>query len=163
MTLPHSPQEILVAHERWATSAILDACRPLSEEQLHRPFEMGLGSLHDTIAHDILVVRRWTDLLAQRGERPNLDVSVKRSVDELAALHKEASDDFAEHALKDPADILAGERGGRPYSFSRGGVVTHVTTHNMHHRAQCLNMLRRLGVDPLPRVSVVEWMLSQGK
>jgi uncharacterized damage-inducible protein DinB len=30
-------------------------------------------------------------------------------------------------------------------------------THGMHHRAQCLNMLRRLGVQPLPPSSVAEW------
>jgi uncharacterized damage-inducible protein DinB len=27
----------------------------------------------------------------------------------------------------------------------------------MHHRAQCLNMLRHLGVTPLPASSVTEW------
>jgi uncharacterized damage-inducible protein DinB len=32
-----------------------------------------------------------------------------------------------------------------------------VTTHAMHHRAQCLNMLRHLGVTPLPPSSVAEW------
>jgi uncharacterized damage-inducible protein DinB len=36
-------------------------------------------------------------------------------------------------------------------------VLTHVTTHGMHHRAQCLNMLRQLGVTPLPPSSVTEW------
>ncbi|RMH26245.1 MAG: hypothetical protein D6693_07555 [Planctomycetota bacterium] len=39
-------------------------------------------------------------------------------------------------------------------------MVTHVCTHGMHHRAQCLNMLRRLGVETLPPSSVVEWMLT---
>jgi uncharacterized damage-inducible protein DinB len=44
--------------------------------------------------------------------------------------------------------------------LSRGGVITHVATHGMHHRAQCLNMLRQLGVTPLPKSSVVEWMVT---
>jgi uncharacterized damage-inducible protein DinB len=30
----------------------------------------------------------------------------------------------------------------------------------MHHRAQCLNMLRKLGVTPLPKSSVAEWTLE---
>jgi uncharacterized damage-inducible protein DinB len=38
----------------------------------------------------------------------------------------------------------------------------HVATHGMHHRAQCLNMLRQLGVNPLPPISVLEWILSTG-
>ena len=37
------------------------------------------------------------------------------------------------------------------------GVITHIATHGTHHRAQCLNMLRRLGVHPLPQSSVAEW------
>ena len=40
----------------------------------------------------------------------------------------------------------------------RGGVLTHVMTHGMHHRAQCLNMFRQLGVKGPPS-AVVEWML----
>jgi len=39
-------------------------------------------------------------------------------------------------------------------------VITHVTTHGMHHRAQCLNMLRHVGVNPLPQSSVLQWMLA---
>ena len=35
--------------------------------------------------------------------------------------------------------------------------LTHITTHGTHHRAQCLNMLRQLGVTPLPPSSVAEW------
>ena len=49
-------------------------------------------------------------------------------------------------------------RGGKSYTFTRGGVLTHVTTHGVHHRAQCLNMFRQLGVSPVPASSVLEWM-----
>ena len=48
-------------------------------------------------------------------------------------------------------------RDGRTADFTRGAILTHVTTHAMHHRAQCLNMLRHLGVTPLPPSSVTEW------
>ena len=44
------------------------------------------------------------------------------------------------------------------FTFARGAVITHVTTHGMHHRAQCLNMLRQLGVEQLPPSAVVEWV-----
>jgi uncharacterized damage-inducible protein DinB len=49
-------------------------------------------------------------------------------------------------------------RAGKTFSFPRVGVLVHVTTHGMHHRAQCLNMLRHLGVTPLPPSSVAEWI-----
>jgi uncharacterized damage-inducible protein DinB len=42
----------------------------------------------------------------------------------------------------------------------------HVTTHGMHHRAQCLNVLRRLEVpgvsDRLPDLDALEWQLKGG-
>ena len=43
---------------------------------------------------------------------------------------------------------------------TRGVVVTHVATHGMHHRAQCPNMLRQVGVEKLPPSSVVEWSVK---
>jgi uncharacterized damage-inducible protein DinB len=48
-------------------------------------------------------------------------------------------------------------RDGRTIELTRGAVLAQVVTHGMHHRAQCLNMLRQLGVTPLPASSVVEW------
>ena len=41
--------------------------------------------------------------------------------------------------------------------MTRGATIVHVTTHGTHHRAQCLNILRQLGVTPLPPSSVAEW------
>ena len=57
--------------------------------------------------------------------------------------------------------IAKGSRGGREYAFPRGNVIVHVTTHGMHHRAQCVNMLRHIGINPLPQSSVLEWMIAQ--
>ena len=53
--------------------------------------------------------------------------------------------------------------GGTPYRFTLGAMLVQVTTHGMHHRAQCLNMLRRLelpGISAaLPDLDVLEWQL----
>ena len=57
-----------------------------------------------------------------------------------------------------PSDeLVTGSRGDR--TFARGAVLSHVMTHGMHHRAQCLNMLRHVGVDPVPPSSVLEWIM----
>ncbi|MCZ6835885.1 MAG: hypothetical protein O7G85_08935, partial [Planctomycetota bacterium] len=67
-------------------------------------------------------------------------------------------------------------RGDKTFDFARGGIFPHVMTHSMHHRAQCLNMLRQIQGAPmtgvpeagipgaggdvkLPPSSVLEWML----
>lgn len=153
-----NPTDILLAHDTWATRNIVDACSTLNDEQFHERFEMGQGSLHDVLTHVITVMRVWTDMLASREAQPRLEPSTRRSPAELLSLLDESAIDLAHHVRAHPPDgILSRERGGKTYSFTRGAVLTHVTTHGMHHRAQCLNMLRHLGVNPLPQSSVIEW------
>lgn len=153
------PLDLLLTHNQWANRQILDCCRELTDEQLRRSFDMGVGSLHATMTHVLGAMRGWGDMLAGREQRPRLEES-GFTVDELVALNDELSDDLKATASAHPADeIVTATRGGKSYSFTRGGVFTHVTTHGMHHRAQCLNMLRHLGVNPLPPSAVVEWML----
>jgi len=155
------PTAVMLAHGRWATERLLDACAPLDEESFHQRFEVGPGSLHDTISHQLAAMRAWGDLLAGRPQQDRLDDGRRRTVDELRVLLDELSSDLEASARSgSPADLVTGERGGRSFTFTRGAVVTHVLTHGMHHRAQCLNMLRRLGVDPLPPSAVVEWMIQ---
>jgi uncharacterized damage-inducible protein DinB len=154
-----NPLDILLTHDRWATRQILTTCEKLPAEQFHQRFEMGPGSLHDTLTHMLSAMRRWGDLLASREYRPRLDQDkIRRSPAELLALLNESFDDFEQSARSHPLDeSLSREFGGKTYSFTRGAVLTHVATHGMHHRAQCLNMLRKLGVTPLPPSSVMEW------
>ena len=153
------PIDVLLTHNRWATRNLLEACAALSAEQFHQTFEMGPGSLHDTATHILGAMRGWGDMLAGREQRPRLE-GPKRTPQQLLELLDEISDDLEASAGAHPTDeLVTGSRGGRSFTFTRGGVLTHVTTHGMHHRAQCLNMLRQLGVDPLPPSAVVEWIL----
>jgi uncharacterized damage-inducible protein DinB len=150
------PFEILLVHNDWANRQILEACRPLSIEQFHRKFEMGPGSLHDTMTHVFEAMLIWTEMLAGR-ERPTFEKKT-RTVDELFALQESSSKAFAAQArAKGVAEPMTATRQGKSWVFPRGGVVTHVMTHGMHHRAQALNMLRHVGAQ-LPTSSVVEWM-----
>jgi uncharacterized damage-inducible protein DinB len=155
------PIDILLAHDRWATRQILDACAPLESEIFHQRFEMGPGSLHDTITHMLAALRGWADLLAGREFTPRIDGDgTHRTTGELTALHDQIASDFAHHAKAHPLDeTVTRERGGKAYTFSRGAVITHITTHGMHHRAQCLNMLRHVGLDPQPASSVMQWTM----
>jgi uncharacterized damage-inducible protein DinB len=156
------PLRILLAHDRWATRQILNACEPLTPAQFHQRFDMGPGSLHDTAFHIIGAMQRWSDVLAGKPVR-DLDAAKSRSVAELIALHEQSAEEFTSLAIAHPLDgIVTRQREGKTWSFPRGGVIIHVATHGMHHRAQCLNMLRRLGVSPLPKSSVTDWMLETG-
>ena len=100
------------------------------------------------------------DMLPGKTPRPRLETEDEKTASQLLALHALVADELDEAVRTGSVDdLISGERGGRSYSFTRGGIATHVTTHGMHHRAQCLNMLRALGVEPLPPTAVVEWMV----
>lgn len=153
-----NPLDILLAHNHWATRNVLDACLPLSIEQFHKRFDIGPGSLHDTIAHTIGAMRIWTDVLNSRPTRPITD-GTSRDVPDFLMLLDDAAAELDEVARAHPLDgIVSRDRQGVISKYTRGGILTHVTTHGMHHRAQCINMLRHLGVTPLPPSSVAEWM-----
>jgi uncharacterized damage-inducible protein DinB len=154
-----NPLDVLLAHNHWATRSVLTACAALSPQQFHQRFEMGPGSLHDTLTHLLSSTRAWADMLAGREMRPNLEGS--RTAPELLPLFDEVCADLGTIARAHPVEeLVTRSRGGKSYTFPRGAVLTHVTTHAMHHRAQCLNMLRHVGVSPLPASSVLEWMIA---
>lgn len=159
--MPESdPLQILLSHDRWATEQLLGACGRLSDEQFHRRFEIGPGSLHDTLTHLIGAMRTWTETLAAAEPRPRLETDgQRRTPEQLRSLLDEACAELKAHAERRPLAELVTRRlrDGRTIQLTRGAVVTHVATHGMHHRAQCLNMLRHLGVQPLPPTSVTEW------
>jgi uncharacterized damage-inducible protein DinB len=175
--------QVLIKSDAWGTGLILDQCEKLSRDQLHQRFDIGLGSLHDTLAHVISTMRRWTDRLAGRTPRPVLlaipdlphlggetrDIPVA----EMRTLLADAEKDLLAVAasLKDlskPVVVQWPGPDGKPqtYTFTSGAILAHVTTHGYHHRAQCLNMLRRLGA-PVPGVapgtpepSAVDWQTA---
>jgi uncharacterized damage-inducible protein DinB len=153
-------QEILLAHDSWATRQILEAFAKLTEDQFHQRFDMGPGSLHDTTTHILGAMRAWTQTLAAQEPGSRLEHGGRRSPAELLVLLDQCAREFAAEAHRRPLDETASRvREGKTYHFTRGAILAHVATHGMHHRAQCLNMLRHLGVKPLPPSSVTEWSM----
>jgi uncharacterized damage-inducible protein DinB len=154
------PLQILLSHDHWASAQMLDACSNLMEGQFHRRFEIGHGSLHDTLAHMIAVVRALADTLADAAPRPRLEGDgQRRTPGQLRLLLDQAYPQFTFEARRRPLDgtVTRRTRDGRLLTMTCGAVLVHVATHGTHHRAQCLNMLRQLGVTPLPPSSVAEW------
>lgn len=188
-TLSTDPLEILLASDAWATRKLLERCRGLSREQFHQKFEIGLGSLHETLTHIVGTMRRWTDRIDGRPLRPALspvpgrpdiptDAKV-RTPDELLEMLTPAQQDllavarkyrdmpggFAGHVILDwPKKNANGENATYRYTLTRGACLVHVCTHGFHHRAQCLNMLRQLKAlapgEDMPLSSTMEWQID---
>ncbi len=155
------PHAVMIAHDRWANGLMYEACKGLSEEQFHQRFEMGEGSLHDNLVHNLGAMRGWTDVLNEVPNRDRLEEG-RYTLEEIVELHASVTEDFEKAAFRQSFNtVIHRDRGERSYAFPVGGILSHVMTHSMHHRAQCLNMLRHLGVEQLPQSSVMEWMLTQ--
>lgn len=166
------PLDLLLGHDAWATGELLRACALLSEEQWHRRFDIGPGSLHDTLTHVVGAMLRWADRVdgPPRALRPSIEDGTCRSPASLRRLLAEAAADLAastararQRGLGTHVDVTLG---GTPYRLTLGAMLVHVATHGMHHRAQCLNMLRRLAApgvsDQLPDLDALEWQLKAG-
>ncbi len=159
--MPESdPLQILLTHDHWASEQLLTACSSLTTDQFHRRFDIGPGSLHDSLTHIVGAMRAWTDTLVGREHRPRPEHDgQRRTPEELRAMLDTAWQEFIAEARRCPLTEIVTRhlKTGRSVQLTRGAVLAHVTTHGMHHRAQCLNMLRQLGVTPLPPSSVMEW------
>lgn len=151
---PSNPVDILIAHDRWATRQILSACENLTRDEFHRRFPIGPGSLHDTTTHIVGSMQRWVDFLSGRGDSPRVE-GPERSVADIITLLETVTTAFAAVVRATPFDtVISGTHNSRPFTLSCGVVVAHVLAHGTHHRAQCVNMLRHSGVEPLPPTSV---------
>lgn len=161
------PLWIALDHDAWATREVLRACAALDDHQWHRRFEIGPGSLHDTLTHIVGAMFRWADRIAAppRAVRPSIEDGSHRTPAELGSLLAAAAADLAASAadarargLDTMCDVMLGSVA---HHFTLGSMLVHVTTHGMHHRGQCLNMLRQLAApgisDRLPEIDVLEW------
>lgn len=60
----------LLEHDRWTTRQVFIVCRTLTLEQLQKPFELGQGTIDETLRHMIRNVQVWTDLMRTRPVQP---------------------------------------------------------------------------------------------
>lgn len=140
----------LLAHDRWATSQLLEQCRTLSERQFDEEFDIGYRTLRATIEHLIFNIEAWGALMAaQPMETPATDSSLAaltdrylRADDAFIALARHLRD---EGRLDDTfTDAFDG-----PMRY--GGGIVHVVLHNEGHRVEIVHILARLG---LPDIEV---------
>lgn len=156
---------IMLESNAWATGVLLESCGGLSPEQFHRRFEIGPGSIHDTLRHVIGAMLRWADRIGGTPLRPSIEVPEKRSsIAELREALKLAVQDLratvdrvsAAGAWHETIEFTIPDV--TTYRFSRAAALVHVVTHGVHHRAQVMNMRRQLGLPSLEvDLDPVEW------
>ena len=136
---------------------VLDAVRPLSAEQYGRSFPIGPGSLGRTLTH--IMISEWYYVQRLEGHEvpsyenwpiqdekpppfPGLERTWKEQADRTRAALAAVPDWHAE------VEYRVTDDDGRHLvvTTTAGDLATQLALHEIHHRAQVLNMLRSMDV-----------------
>ncbi|MFO0827917.1 MAG: DinB family protein [Phycisphaerales bacterium] len=148
------PIRLMNAHCLWFRRKMFEAAKPLSKEELERPFAMGPGSVIGIFTHCLFAETVWINAVegnptfvpAKQEGHPSLD-EVAAAWQPITARWEKV---FATTKDSDLARPVVRVREGKAYTTSLGDVLIHVTMHQHYHAAQFKNMLRQLGKSELP-------------
>lgn len=157
--------EVQLVASAWSVRKVIEACGSLTHEQFNRP--LGIGpppqSLQGTLAHIIEAMFYFADNFAGREYQEPAHFAANQKtpaglislLDEATRLMRGAVDEFLA-SVNDDFDAPVRWTGiGR--NISAALALAQVFDHATHHRVQCVNMLSKLGVDPLPEAYPLEW------
>jgi uncharacterized damage-inducible protein DinB len=138
-----------------ARQRILAWVRPLSPEQYTKQFPIGLGSLARTLTH--IMTSEWYYMERMQGHAiaPDEQWPIRDEAPPPFATLEAAWIDLARRtraALSEVRDWKAdlvygidGDKGPEIITASASDIFTQLVLHEVHHRAQAMNMLRHLG------------------
>lgn len=148
----------LLGHDLATTRELLVRSLELSDEQMDREFDVGWRTLRKTFAHMIGNIEIWTDLMIERSVETGEGDSARDLLRRLDTAYPQ----FAEFARKIERegrldDLWTDVLDQPPAQKSYGGAIGHVITHDMHHRAEILHIMARLGMTDLPEGDLMGW------
>jgi uncharacterized damage-inducible protein DinB len=148
------------AYADWARDRTHDAAAKLSDAQLDKEFEMGMGTLRKTLWHIHAAEQWWQNNWMGKPEpfpmdKPAVTVAeVRRMFDETAAKRNEY---IAKLSDADLTRIVEGKpRPDVVRTFPMGCTMLQLCCHGTHHRAQAVNMLRHVGAE-LSGLDAIIW------
>ncbi len=151
----------LLAHDTWTTRQLLLACQTLPDELLDKEFDIDQRSIRKTFLHIIDNMEVWTDLLCERPVQKKTGESIPELLDRLSAVSR----DFANLARKIAReqrfdDCFLDTLDDPPILKTFGGAIGHVITHDMHHRAQVMFLMEKVGLEDHIEGDFLSWELS---
>jgi uncharacterized damage-inducible protein DinB len=153
--------EKLLRHDAWTTRLLLTRAASLPDAALDAPFDMGHRTLRRTFRHIIGNMECWCDLMLGRPQRSeprtpdNSIAALLARLDIVAAELVVFGESFSASGRDD--DVFTDYLDNPPRKKSVATALVHVATHGMHHRAQCLWMMRQVGLRDLPEGDVFSW------
>jgi len=148
----------LLAHDAWTTRQLLLACKPLPDELIDKEFDIDQRSIRKTFVHIVENMEVWTDLLCERTVQERIGNTIPELLDRLGVVSR----DFANVARKvvrerryDACFLDTLDTPPRLKTF--GGAIGHVITHDMHHRAQVMFLMEKVGIKEHIEGDLLSW------
>ncbi|WP_102125190.1 DinB family protein [Deinococcus planocerae] len=156
----------LLGHDAWTTGRLIEQSRSLTDAQLDQEFDLGWRTVRATLGHIIGNMEVWTNLMNGLPERTFPEPAERwLTLDALQERLDTVAPRLADLARRIQAegrlDDLWTFRANPFVQFTFGGALAHVVTHSMHHRAQLIHMLKRLGVPDVIEGDVLSWEESR--
>jgi uncharacterized damage-inducible protein DinB len=154
----------LCQYGNWAMDTVLSLARTQSTAQLEQTFDIGVGGLRRTLFHlceaEQWWYANWTQGPSAFQQLP-ADLPFGEFIDVWRSTAQRRDDWFRQQSPQTLAEQVTATPGGTPVQFRLGESVLQLCCHGTHHRAQAINMLRRLGTDP-PAIDYVVWLRGPG-
>jgi uncharacterized damage-inducible protein DinB len=156
----------LLRYSEWANGEILSAAAGRTDEQLDRPFEMGMGTLRRTLVHILAGESVWLERWQGRQETPWPDEEERLGLEEIRGRLERTSGsrEVFLATLRDEAlerRMVYRDSRGLLFAAALGQMMLQVCVHSTLHRAQALHMLRHVGATlPRPGLDYIFWRLN---
>jgi len=152
----------LLHYSDWANDQVLAAASHLADAKLDQPIEMGRGSLRSELLHILAGESVWLQRWQGRREMPWPNELERVPVCDIASrfqsVYSERDRFLAGVAPSNLAhSVIYRDSRGSLFSASLGDMMIQKCVHSTHHRAQCVNMIRRLGGTP-PELDYMMWI-----
>jgi uncharacterized damage-inducible protein DinB len=151
----------LLAHDAWTTRQLLLACNLLPDELLDKEFDIDHKTLRETFIHIIENMESWTDLLCAREPKIETGNSIPELVQRLSSVSRDFTNlarNITREQRLDDCFIDTFDHPPRKKTF--GGAIAHVITHNMHHRAQVMFLMEKVGLKDHIEGDLLSWESS---
>jgi len=137
---------------------LLLACQSLPGDLLDKEFDIDQQSLRRTFVHVIDNMEVWTDLLCERPVQKRTGNSVPELIERLSLISR----DFANVARRIAReqrydDCFMDTLDNPPRLKTFGGALAHLLTHSMHHRAQIMFLMEKVGLTEHIEGDVLTW------
>jgi uncharacterized damage-inducible protein DinB len=169
-------------HRTWVNENLLAAAATLSEEELHRIFPIGQGSIWKSLVHMYAAEYVWIEALEGnddpccpgdvRGKLPGNQLG-EGGIKSFAELREKWAaqelrwsayvESLSAESLEDPVyRVSTSVSGGERFVARRSDGILHVCLHAHYTTAQVINMFRQLGVENFPKTMMIQLIWQEG-